>query len=107
MLEEDVNKFFGTKYLNDEHDCNVVGMNSSNIQNASDDCTSHDKNVSYKHVTFCGVNLKCICTPKRKDRFCKKHKYLETRKFQQRLDDCAERCNFFAILVNFAMNVVI
>ena len=28
VLEEEVNKFFGIKYLNDEHDCNVVSMNS-------------------------------------------------------------------------------
>ena len=28
MLEEECIKMFGTKYLNDEHDCNVVGMNS-------------------------------------------------------------------------------
>ena len=42
LLEEEVNKMFGTKYLNDEHDCNVVSMNS-NIQNANDDCTSHEK----------------------------------------------------------------
>ena len=97
----------GSKYLNDEHDCNVVSVNSLNIQNANDDCTSHDNNVSYKHVTFGGVNWECLCTPKREDRFCQKHKYLETKKFQERLDDCAEKCNFFAILVNFAMNVVI
>ena len=51
---EEVNKMFGTKYLNYEHDCNVVSMNSLNIQNANDDCRSHDKNVSYEHVTFCG-----------------------------------------------------
>ena len=56
LLEEEVNKMFGTKYLNDEHDCNIVSVNSLNIQNANDDCTNHDKNVSYKHVTFCGVN---------------------------------------------------
>ena len=31
-------------------------MNSLNIQNANDDGTSHDKNVSYKHVNFYGVN---------------------------------------------------
>ena len=24
LLEEDVYKMFGTKYVNDEHDCNVV-----------------------------------------------------------------------------------
>ena len=52
LLEEEVNKMFDTKYLNDEHDCNVDSMNSLNIQNANDDCTSHEKNVSYKHVNF-------------------------------------------------------
>ena len=46
----------GTKSLNEEHDCNVVSMNSLNIQNANDDCTSHDNDVSYKNVNFCGVN---------------------------------------------------
>ena len=36
LLEEEVNKMFGTKYLNDEHDCNVVSMNSLNIRDAND-----------------------------------------------------------------------
>ena len=27
---------FGTKYLNDEHDCNFVSMNSLNIHDAND-----------------------------------------------------------------------
>ena len=36
LLEEEVNKMFGTKYLNDEYDCNVVGMNSLNIHDAND-----------------------------------------------------------------------
>ena len=41
LLEEEVNKMFGTKSLNDKHDFNVVGMNSLDI---------HDANVmqSYK-----------------------------------------------------------
>ena len=30
VLEEEVYKMFGIKSLNDEHDCNVVGMNSLN-----------------------------------------------------------------------------
>ena len=67
LLEEEVNEMFGTNYLNDEHDCNVVSMNSLNIQNANDDCTSHDSDVSYKNVNFCGVNWKCLCTQKRED----------------------------------------
>ena len=36
VLEEEVYKMFGTKYLNDEHDCNVVSMNSLNIHDAND-----------------------------------------------------------------------
>ena len=35
LLEEEVNKMFGKKYLNDEHDCNVVGMNSLNTHYAN------------------------------------------------------------------------
>ena len=31
VLEEEISKLFGTKYLNDEHDCNVVSTNSLNI----------------------------------------------------------------------------
>ena len=36
VLEEEVNKMFGIKYLNDEHDCNVFSMNSLNIHDAND-----------------------------------------------------------------------
>ena len=36
LLEEECIKMFGTKYLNDEHDCNVVSMNSLNIHDAND-----------------------------------------------------------------------
>ena len=36
LLEEEVNKMLGTRYLNDEHDCNVVSMNSLNIHDAND-----------------------------------------------------------------------
>ena len=36
MLEEECIRMFGTKYLNDEHDCNVVSMNSLNIHDAND-----------------------------------------------------------------------
>ena len=52
VLEEECIRMFGTKYLNDEHDCNVVSMNSLNIHSSNDDCTSYDENVSYKHVDF-------------------------------------------------------
>ena len=36
VLKEECIKMFGTKYLNDEHDCNVVSMNSLNIYDAND-----------------------------------------------------------------------
>ena len=36
LLEEEVNKMFGTKSMNDEHDCNVVSMISFNIHDAND-----------------------------------------------------------------------
>ena len=36
VIEEECIKFFGTKSLNDEHDCNVVSMNSLNIHDAND-----------------------------------------------------------------------
>ena len=43
VLEEECIKMFRTKYLNDEHDCNVVSMNSLNIHSTNDDCTSYDE----------------------------------------------------------------
>ena len=36
VLEEEIYEMFGTKYLNDEHDFNVVSMNSLNIHDAND-----------------------------------------------------------------------
>ena len=36
VLEEEIYKMFCTKSLNDEHDCNVVSMNSLNIHDAND-----------------------------------------------------------------------
>ena len=36
VLEEECIRMFGTKYLNNEHDCNVVNMNSLNIHDAND-----------------------------------------------------------------------
>ena len=94
MLEEECIRMFGTKYLNDEHDCNVVSLSSLNIHNTNDDCTSHNENVSYKHVNFCGVHRACKYTPSRENRFCKRHKYLETKWLQERLDVCAENLKF-------------
>ena len=36
FIEEEFNKMFGKKTLNDEHDCNIVSMNSLNIHHAVD-----------------------------------------------------------------------
>ena len=36
VLEEECIKMVGTKYLNDEHDCNVVSMNSLNMHSTID-----------------------------------------------------------------------
>ena len=51
VLEEEVYKMFGTKSLNDEHDCNVVSMNSLNIYSSNDDCTSHDEKFHGYHYS--------------------------------------------------------
>ena len=37
MIEEECIKMFSTKCFNDEHDCNVVSMNSLNIHSTNDD----------------------------------------------------------------------
>ena len=36
LIKEEFNKMFGIESLNDEHDCNVVSMNSLNIHDAND-----------------------------------------------------------------------
>jgi len=36
----------------------------------------------------------CKYTPNREDRFCTRHKYLETKWLQERLDVCAEKLKF-------------
>ena len=48
LIEEEFYKMFDKNSLNDEHDCNVVGMNSLNIHDANDmqshklgDCNCH------------------------------------------------------------------
>ena len=76
--------------------CNVVSTNSLNIHGTNDDCTSHDENVSYKHVNFCGVHRVWKYTPNREDRFCKRHTYLETKWLQEELDECAENLLFLS-----------
>ena len=94
VLEEEIYKMFGTKSLNDKHDCNVGSTNSLNIHDTNDDCTNHDENVSYKHVNFCGVHWVCKYTPNREDRYCKRHKNLETKLLQEKLNGSAEKLHF-------------
>ena len=77
--------------MDDGHYCNIVSMNSLNIQNANDDCTSHDKNVSYKHVNFCGVERLCEDVPYREDRLCKKHKHDRTNFLLKVIDEFATK----------------
>ena len=36
LIEEEFYKMFDKKSLNDDHDCNIVGMNSLNIHDAND-----------------------------------------------------------------------
>ena len=36
VLEEEIYRMLGTRSLYDEHDCNVVSMNSLNIHDAND-----------------------------------------------------------------------
>ena len=36
VVEEELHRMLGTKSLNDEHDCNVVSMNSLNTHDAND-----------------------------------------------------------------------
>ena len=85
---------FGSKSFNVVYNLNVVSMDSLNIHSTNDDCTRYDENVSYKHVNFCGVHWVCKYTPNREDRYCKRHKYLETKWLQERLDVCAENLKF-------------
>ena len=35
VLEEELHRLLGIKYVNDENDCNVVSMNSLNTQRSS------------------------------------------------------------------------
>ena len=63
VLEEEIYIMFDTKSLNDEHDCNVVSMNSLNIHDSNDmqshklgdamfdeDDIFHDYHYSLKHT---------------------------------------------------------
>ena len=46
-------------------------------------------------LIFCGVHWVCKYIPNREDRYCKRHKHLETKLLQESLDECAKRFNNF------------
>ena len=54
VLEEEANRMFGTKFLNDENDFNVVSMNVFNIHDAND-MQSHNLGEAMfdKYDIFC------------------------------------------------------
>ena len=53
VLEEEVYKMFGITFLNDEHDCNVVSMNSLNTHDAND-------MQSHKLGMLCLMKMICL-----------------------------------------------
>ena len=53
VLEEECIKMFGTKYFNDEHDCNVVSMNSLNIHDANDMQSHKLEEAIFEYDIFC------------------------------------------------------
>ena len=58
VLEEEIYKMFVTKSFNDEHDCNVVSMNSLNIHD-SNDMQSHNlrKAMFDEYYIFCPTSF--------------------------------------------------
>ena len=58
VLEEEIYKMFGTKYLNDENGCNVVSMNSLNIHDANDmQCHKLGEATFDEDDSFCPPSL--------------------------------------------------
>ena len=99
VLEEECIRMFGTKYLNDEHDCNVVSMNSLNIHDAND-MQSHKLGEAMfdEDDIFCPPSLDeqiyyDESMPPIYDDYCddtyaikKKFPYVESRKFSMLVD---------------------
>ena len=62
VLEEELHRMFGTKSLYDEHDCNVVSMNSLNTHDANDmkrpklGDAMFDENDIFKNI-FAAINV--------------------------------------------------
>ena len=44
VLKEELHRMLGIEYVNDEHDCNVVSMNSLNIHDAN--CRCQNRRIS-------------------------------------------------------------
>ena len=53
VLEEECIRMFGTKSLYDEHDCNVVSMNSLHIHSTNDECTGYDESMPPIYDDYC------------------------------------------------------
>ena len=54
VLEEECIRMFGTKDLNDDHDCNVVSMNSLNMHDANDmQCHNLGEAMFDEYDIFC------------------------------------------------------
>ena len=68
LLQEECYKMFGIESLNDEHDCNVVGMNSLNIHDANDmqsynlgDAMFDEDDVFIPRVLMCKFVIMVAC----------------------------------------------
>ena len=68
VLGEECIKMFGTKYLNDEHDCNVVSMNSLNIHDPNDmqshklgDAMFDEDDIFIPQVLICKFIMMITC----------------------------------------------
>ena len=68
VLEEECIKMFGTKSLDDEHDCNVISTNSLNIHDANDmqshklgDAMFDEDDIFLPHVLMSKFFLMIAC----------------------------------------------
>src|SRR3990170_8421739 len=76
LIEEEFNRMFGIKSLDDEHDCNVTSMNSLNIHDAND-MQSHklgdamfDEDEIFSPPSFDEQNYYDDCMPPIYDDYC-------------------------------------
>ena len=99
VLEEELHRMLGMKYVNDEHDCNVVSLNSLNIHDAND-MQSHKLGEAMfdEDAIFCPPSFDVQIyydesMPPIYDDYCydtyaikKKFAYVESRKFSMLVD---------------------